>query len=104
MIKEELLKNYCVDSLFFNQCIKEHLIQEKDSYTQDDIKNLSQLIDLKKVGFETKDILYYQELLKEEKKAEIVKMFKNQRNKVLKKVHEEENKLSILDYYIYKMR
>lgn len=104
MTKEELLKNYCIDSSFFNQCIKEHLIQKKDSYTQDDVKELSQLVDLKKVGFEIKDMLYYQELLKEEKNEEIVKIFKNQRNKVLIKIHEEEKKLSILDYYIYKMR
>lgn len=100
MTKEELLKNYCIDYLFFNYCIEEHLLQEKENYTQDDVKKISQLIDLKQVGFETKDILYYQALLKEE----IVKILKKQRSKVLRKVHEEEKKMSILDYYIYKMR
>lgn len=106
MDKQEIMRCYCIEDKLLNKYLDSGLIEDKFNYTDDDIKKISMAMSLEKIGLTLSSICQYLSLNDDKKKNtnQLLSILSNQRKIILNKIHMEEDKISALDYYIYKLR
>lgn len=79
---------------------------DKREYDDQDIEQLSMIMTLYGIGFETEEVKEYMYLLQKGELTETKRLFmlNKKRNEVLDEIHFKENQISQLDYLRYKIR
>lgn len=106
MDRQEISKNFCIDNSLISKYIEAKIIDNKASYTDDDIRQISLAMGLEKTGFSLEDTVIYLRLNenKEKNKEKMISMLESNRKLILEQIHLFEKQISSTDYLIYELR
>lgn len=57
--RNEIIKCYCIKDSVFTKYIKARIIDDKNDYTNEDIREISLALSFEEIGFELKNIAFY---------------------------------------------
>ncbi|WP_455685044.1 hypothetical protein [Thomasclavelia sp.] len=106
MDRNEIIKCYCIKDSVFTKYIKARIIDDKNDYTNEDIREISLTLSFEEIGFELKNIAFYLSLYKNksQNKQQLLSILTQQRETLLNNIHIQEKKICTIDYYIYNLR